>query len=213
MDEEDTESDLDKTVIDLTMDDNLVAEFVDFLSKVPEVFYLCLSSSSAGSSAGSLTSSLPLSGIIPHGLLQHGVDASTDSDISLSTGTRGHQGLAYPQLMGTLIRFKKSKLPERRWEQQEEEDQLIAVPFVPSIPFFLSSSGTGGLQKCPLHWEHLDCSMGLKENWSTPVSPETSAACTNWKNLSDLDQTVIKDHLLLCCTPSLTDPPKLPLDT
>ena len=103
------DSDFNKTVIDLTMDDKSVAKFVD-LSKDLEVFYLCSSSSS---SAGSLTSSLPSLGIMPRSLLQHGVINSNNSanssgsDIS-SAGTNGHPGLPHPQeLIGTLIRFKR----------------------------------------------------------------------------------------------------------
>ena len=118
------------SVIDLTANDESVAEFVD-LTKDPEVFDLCSSSSSSCSSSRSSSSSS--SAIMPRGLLKRGVDGSTDSDIS-SAGTNGHQGLSHPQLIGTLIRFK-SKLPEQcpRQQERKEEEQSI----IPLIPFFL----------------------------------------------------------------------------
>ena len=202
-----------RTVVDLTLDDNLsVAEFVN-LTKDPEVFELCSSLSSLCSSASSLSSTL-MSAIMPRGLLKHGVNGSTDSDIS-STSTGGHPGLPQPRLIGTSIKFKEGRTYEL-CKQQEEESA--------SLKFFLLRA-TSVRNKRPLDPEHPDCSMGLKENQSTKkhlmekqltVSPETPAAAfhtTNCKNLCDLDRTAIKDHLLLCCTPSPTDCFKLPLGT
>ena len=125
MDEEDTESGSEKLVIDLTMDDNSVAKFVD-LSKDPEVFDLCSSSSSSAgvsSSARSLTSS-SASAIMPRGLLNSRSSDSSDSDIS-SAGTDGHPGLPHPQLIGTLIKVNK---------RQGEEDVTVE----PSNAFFLA---------------------------------------------------------------------------
>ena len=114
MDEEDTESGSEKLVIDLTMDDNSVAKFVD-LSKDPEVF--------VSSSAGSSTSS-SLSAIMPCGLVNSRSSDSSDSDIS-SAGTDGHPGLPHPQLIGTLIKVNK---------RQGEEDVTVE----PSNAFFLA---------------------------------------------------------------------------
>ena len=193
------------SVIDLTANDESVAEFVD-LTKDPEVFDLCSSSSSSCSSSRSSSSSS--SAIMPRGLLKRGVDGSTDSDIS-SAGTNGHQGLSHPQLIGTLIRFKKSKLPEQRPRQQKEEERSI----MPSISFFLCADTTR-LRKRPLHPEHPDCSMGLKLLEKNPtVTPETDIALCKMKknkNLSDAERTAIKDHLLVRCVDSPTGPFTLP---
>ena len=113
--EEDTNLDLDKTVIDLTIGDkSSAAKFVDF-SKELEVFDFC------SSSATSLTSSLPLSEIMPHSLINS--SSSSDSYIS-SAITNGHPGLPHLQLIGTLIRFNK---------RQGQQEGAIE----PSIEFFL----------------------------------------------------------------------------
>ena len=120
---------LDKSVINLTMDDNLsVTEFVD-LTKDPELFHLC-SSSSASS-----TSISKLSEIIPHNLLQHSSNSS-DSDIS-SAVTGRHQGLPNPQLIGALIRFKSP-----RQQQQGVATEPKRSSIVPSVLFFICSNAT-----------------------------------------------------------------------
>ena len=129
------------SVVDLTMmkDGESVAEFVD-LTKDPEVYDLCSSSSSSAGGV-SATSSSDSSNLKPRGLLQEecGVTGfSTDSDIS-SGGTGGHQGLPHPKLIGTLIKFRKSKLPERQQEASFDDGVMV-----PSVLFFLSCSGGTG---------------------------------------------------------------------
>ena len=73
------------------------------------------------------------------------------------------------------------------------------------------------LCKCPLHLEHPKCSMGLKMEkiGKLTVSPNTTTAFNTAKcrNLNDPEQTAIKDDLLVCCTPSPTNPLKLPQGT
>ena len=103
MEEDKTDSDLDKakSIIDLTMDDKSVAEFID-LSKSPKLFHLCLSSSDSSKSSSS-------SVLKPRGLLQRGVDDSSDSNIDSdisSAGTNGHPGLPHTtQLIGGRFQF------------------------------------------------------------------------------------------------------------
>ena len=158
MEEDETDLDDAPSIIDLTLDDNLsVAEFIDLL-KSPELFDLCSSSSDSSTSSSS-------SGLKPRGLLQRGVndslDSNIDSDIS-SAGTDGHPGLPHPQLIGTLIKFKRqhgssnAPLPAVPAEEQQLDGQEIGL----SVLFFLSETR---LQKRPLHLEHPDCSrLGLK---------------------------------------------------
>ena len=113
----------------------------------------------------------------------------------------GRSGLPHPQLTGTLVKFCRDK---SRGEEEEEEFSQGLGP----VLFFLN---TEQLQKHPLvHLEHPECSSTLKLEKSTASIPFHTTAC---KNLTHLERTAIKDHLLVCCTPSPTDPLKLPLGT
>ena len=102
------ELDLDKTVIDLTMDNKLVAKFID-LSKDPEVFALCSSSSFAGSSAGSLTSSLPSSGIMPWRLLFYMVSMLPQTVTFLPPVHRWTSRTSTSQIDGDLNQIQEVK--------------------------------------------------------------------------------------------------------
>ena len=52
--------------------------------------------------------------------------------------------------------------------------------------------------------------MGLKTENKSTVSPDSAFNTTKCRNLSNQERTAIKDHLLVCCTLSPTDPLKLP---
>ena len=165
------DSDSNSRIIDLTGNDQLVAEYVD-LSKDAEVVDLY----SRNSSVSLLCSSSDLlssnhSKLMSHALVQDS-DTSIDSDNS-SSGTGGKAGLAHPLLIGTLVRFKKKKSEEEKnfAKQVEHPEQLH------SVPFFLL--GEDHLREfCLLHPEHPDCSM--EKSTVTPIN--TAFNTTKWRN-------------------------------
>ena len=119
---EETDSDSDSRIIDLTADTmSSVAEFID-LSKDPEVIDLCSSDNSSTTSSDLLRSNH--SKLMPHSVLQD----TSDTSIDLHSGTGGKAGLAHPQLIGTLGRFNKlEKNVKKQLEHHMEE--LTSVPF------------------------------------------------------------------------------------